>query len=399
VADKLVELLERFFLDLVATITPGILFFFGLFLVLGHAPFNGLALPISGDSRWWIWLPLAYATGHVLTGIGNWLVVPLWLKLSKGRFKTILIPAEYENVDSIRDRPSVSVIKKEIPALRDIDLANRAGRSSLRNIAFTAVGSENISTIIRFTAISLLCLNVAVVTLILAIVYFSPRLWDAVGVISVTASTGRLLPVDMSLASQLLGTLGIVLLVVLTMMRRHLEFWSRSQYLQYDMLAGIVTAQRAGLLPKQGAPEDRSLAPQKDATLPRRPIVYLSGGQRSGWQQEVRAEVPQLDYLDPSAHHIEQADAYTAWDLAAVRACDLVFAYLEITNPSGYGLSVEIGYARALGKVVVLVDEKSESDPRLERRLRIVRATASVVFFSFADGVDYLRDLAGLPRL
>lgn len=397
--DKVIELLERFFLDLVATIAPGILFFFGLFVVLGHSPVEALVLPTASESLWWVWIPLTYATGHFLTGLGNWLLVPLWLRMSKRRFKLFLIPAEYENAVSISTRPSVTVIKKQIPALGEVDVATSAGRSALRNIAFTAVGSENISTIIRFTALSLLCLNVAVATLILTIVYASPRVWEELILVYTITRTGALLQLDMPSVFHLLMIVFVVSLVVLTMMRRHLEFWSRSQYLQYDMLAGILAAQGAGLLPKKGTADEKPMARQPGTGPAHRPLVYLSGGHHSGWQRRVKAAVPQFDYLDPSMHHIGQADAYTAWDLAAVRACDFVFAYLESSNPSGYGLSVEIGYARALEKFVVLVDEKSSSDTRLEKRLRILQSTASVVFSRFSDGVHYLRSLAELPRV
>lgn len=397
--DKVIELLERFFLDLVATLAPGILFFFGLFVVLGHTPVDALALPTASDSLWWLWIPLTYASGHFLTGLGNWLLVPVWLKLAKGRLQPALIPAEYENFVSITSRPSVAVIKKEIPALREVDLTTKTGRSALRNIAFTAVGSENISTIIRFTALSLLCLNVAVGTVILTFVYAYPRVREQLSLAYTITQAGESLQLDIPSVFQLLGIVLVISLVILTMMRRHLEFWSRSQYLQYDMLAGILAAQGAGLLPKKGTADEKPMARQPGTGPAHRPLVYLSGGHHSGWQRQVKAAVPQFDYLDPSMHHIGQADAYTAWDLAAVRACDFVFAYLESSNPSGYGLSVEIGYARALEKFVVLVDEKSRSDTRLEKRLRILQSTASVVFSRFSDGVHYLRSLAELPRV
>ena len=46
------------------------------------------------------------------------------------------------------------------------------------------------------------------------------------------------------------------------------------------------------------------------------------------------------------------------WDLAAVRDCDLVIGYLEHDNPSGIGLAAEVGYAKALGKLIWLVVEE-----------------------------------------
>jgi nucleoside 2-deoxyribosyltransferase len=49
---------------------------------------------------------------------------------------------------------------------------------------------------------------------------------------------------------------------------------------------------------------------------------------------------------------------YTAWDLHAIRKCDLVLAYLEESNPGGPNVALELGYAHALGKPIILVNEK-----------------------------------------
>ena len=77
-----------------------------------------------------------------------------------------------------------------------------------------------------------------------------------------------------------------------------------------------------------------------------RPLrVYLAGGFQSGWQDTVMQAVPSLDYLDPRSHGLKSKTEYTAWDLEAVRRSDCVFAYLEATNPGGYALALEVGFA------------------------------------------------------
>lgn len=122
-------------------------------------------------------------------------------------------------------------------------------------------------------------------------------------------------------------------------------------------------------------------------------IVYLSGGMRSGWQQHVKKAVPEHQYFDPCEHGLDEEGQYTLWDLLAIDASDILFVYFEASNPSGYGLSLEIGYATALGKDIILVDEKSCSDPDIGRRLGMLRACSHVVVQSFEEGMKILRAL------
>jgi nucleoside 2-deoxyribosyltransferase len=124
--------------------------------------------------------------------------------------------------------------------------------------------------------------------------------------------------------------------------------------------------------------------------------VYLAGGHRNPWRQRVVAEVTAFRYRDPSAHGIKEARAYTAWDLEAVKSSDILFAYFEAGNPSGYGLALEVGYAAALGKHIIFVDEKSEAEPSVGRYLNIVKETSDVHFKTLEEGIDYLRRLASL---
>ena len=113
--------------------------------------------------------------------------------------------------------------------------------------------------------------------------------------------------------------------------------------------------------------------------------VYLSGGMKSGWQNIVKEKCPNLYFIDPSKHELSSPSQYTLWDLEGVKHCDIVFAYMELDNPSGIGLSLEIGYAKALGKTVILVDAK------MDARMQIVRETADIVFPKLEYGIDFLK--------
>lgn len=79
---------------------------------------------------------------------------------------------------------------------------------------------------------------------------------------------------------------------------------------------------------------------------------------RSGWQDKVIGRLgAQVVIFDPRAHGLTDSRDYVKKDLGYVKKADIVFAYFERTNPSGYGLAVELGFARALGRTIVLVDE------------------------------------------
>ena len=116
--------------------------------------------------------------------------------------------------------------------------------------------------------------------------------------------------------------------------------------------------------------------------------VYLAGGFRSGWQAEVRSRLPNYQFLDPSQHSIEDPAEYTRWDLAAIRESDIVLANMEATNPGGYALALEVGFASALKKQVILVDQLR--DPTISRYFEMVRQCSDVVLKTVNEAVQYL---------
>jgi len=124
--------------------------------------------------------------------------------------------------------------------------------------------------------------------------------------------------------------------------------------------------------------------------------VFLSGGMNeSNWQQEVIDSVGKDGYIyfNPREHCLSKSKKYTMWDLFYVKNCDIVFAYMQKDNPSGFGLTLEIGYAAALGKQIILIDEKSSLDEIFAQKFKIVRETSSIVFENFSDGINFLKKL------
>ena len=115
----------------------------------------------------------------------------------------------------------------------------------------------------------------------------------------------------------------------------------------------------------------------------------------SNWQQEVINSVGKdgYTYFNPREHSLSKSNEYTMWDLFYVKKCDVVFAYMQKDNPSGFGLTLEIGYAAALGKQIILVDEKSSTNKKFEQKFKIVQESSSIVFDNFSDGINFLKNL------
>lgn len=126
--------------------------------------------------------------------------------------------------------------------------------------------------------------------------------------------------------------------------------------------------------------------------IPKSSTVYLAGGFRSGWQDHVIAALPSLIFADPRSHNFADTKQYTEWDLNAVAEANVVFAYMEKSNPAGYALALEIGYAKATGKHIILVDTKSIDDEQFKRYWGMCRACADVIFDNLSEGIKYLQD-------
>lgn len=122
-----------------------------------------------------------------------------------------------------------------------------------------------------------------------------------------------------------------------------------------------------------------------------KPNVYLAGGMGSGWQEDVIKRLEgKFNFFNPRDHHLDTPKEYTNWDLFFVSKCDIVFGYMEKDNPSGFGLTLEIGYAKALGKTIILTDERSSIDESFSRRFKIVRESSSVVYENLESSLKFL---------
>jgi len=113
--------------------------------------------------------------------------------------------------------------------------------------------------------------------------------------------------------------------------------------------------------------------------------VYLAGGIGSNWQDRVVEAAPDDEYLDPRNHGLTDEKMYTQWDLAAIREADIIFAYLQADNPAGHNMAFELGFAHALGKPILFVNESQ----KFERFVGMLRAVSQAYFNNFDDALAY----------
>ncbi len=118
-----------------------------------------------------------------------------------------------------------------------------------------------------------------------------------------------------------------------------------------------------------------------------KPTVYLAGDTQSGWQRRVCKAIQDLQLLDPSKEDLADPEELTRWGLQAIRKSDVVLAYLEKDDQNGHALAFELGYAKALGKTILLVQEHGAEQ---DKYIQTVRQVADFCFDSLGEAVSYL---------
>lgn len=123
--------------------------------------------------------------------------------------------------------------------------------------------------------------------------------------------------------------------------------------------------------------------------------IYLAGGFRGGWHDLV-VEILNDSFIifNPQAHDLENPNKYTYWDLFYVDKCDILLGYMTEDNPSGYGLALEIGYAKAKNKLIILVDDRSKNDLSFKRYFAICHESADIICDSLEEAIKYLESFA-----
>lgn len=357
---EFLQALQAFFFDFIGAVVPGTVLLVGLIIVLSGPGDLQSVTDVTENTSWILFVVGAYVLGNIVVGIGG--------ILTKGAANKIR--------SDLLDHPSVRAFQEQAASVGQAgNTAKERGNmfGTLRNMAMSRL-TEDKATTYRFMFIALFHLGTAV-SVALCIIAF----WLLIAF--------KALRNDLSLvAVDWLGSVlvsAILLLVCCVLFVRWKEFYERSMRLPFP-----------AALAKQSSSADEEadlpIAPQSRSGLPLR--VYLAGGFRSGWQDQITLDQDVLIAIDPRTHGLWEENSYSTWDLAAIRSCDILFAYAETTNPALYALSLEVGYARALGKLIILVEEHPNEERR--RYFGMLRACADARFEAFEEAVDFLKSLA-----
>ena len=102
------------------------------------------------------------------------------------------------------------------------------------------------------------------------------------------------------------------------------------------------------------------------------PKVYLSGGTVTHWQDVVMHSLshglgnpPIAEFYNPASFSVGSVgrpglSLYDPMDKLKIEQCDILFAYLEASNPTPINVALELGYAKGLGKLTILCNEWTE---------------------------------------
>lgn len=392
-AGDFIEALERFFIDIIGTVLPGLAMLVGVCYVTGKPfiSFSEVLLKKGSDYEWALLLGFSYVLGHGVISLGS-NVIKKWLEniYRSERVREALtdstgtngkrdadwifsfVMPEKELAERLGQDPIfkafLSSLFKRIPSLSD-EAKQVTSFRTWRNLALS-IAQEHSHLVYRFTFLSLLNLGTATVLISTSVLWLTLLMGKSVG------SVVPVIPFN------------VLLLVMLFASPLFLERYYYFARIAFQLPISQALAKmdaRASEVAKQD-----SGTPPIPKTSGHRPRVYLAGGFQSGWQDAVTKAVPALDYFDPRSHGLRTKSEYTAWDLEAVRRSDCIFAFLESTNPGGYALALELGFAKALGKFVILVDEKSPADPQAARYLEMLAAASDVSFKTLQEGISFL---------
>lgn len=362
-ANDVINTIERFFLDIIGVCIPGGLLLLG-FAALADGAFavpSWWPFPPADSFGWVTAIGSAYVLGHASTTLAETLVLPLL-----GRVQPKWLPSEI--VQKLEGDATVSAFKTFLRSQPLLAAAAGAGQDPplghWRSLALGLVTPGGAQLTYRFMFISLLSLGVGVNLMVLA------------------AAFGIQAAIKGTLTIGLCVALAVAIGVALCLVQNFAAFRKRSLIVPFGMALTTVWAS------DRERPGETSALPAKDITR-----VYLAGGFKSGWQDRVMAQCKTFKFADPRSHSLIEPQHYTAWDLQALRSCQVVLAYAEAKNPGLYALSLEIGYAKAAGSLVLLVDERS-TDPTSGRYFAMVRATADLVFDDLDEAINYLNLLA-----
>ncbi|MEI7911366.1 MAG: nucleoside 2-deoxyribosyltransferase domain-containing protein [Verrucomicrobiota bacterium] len=386
-----IAVIERFFLDVIGCVLPG------LFLILLTNIFLRLGLTTHlcdiESINLLILLGVAYLFGHFLTFVGESVTEPV-TSFFGNLFRSILnkipcinLPRNPTSKELQKTLLSESQFQEFLASIKQKNIVSDSyapkRANELRNLALSIEGvDKNLAH--RFMILALFNITSASAILI------SVAAWMLVPFLSYTSPNVFLLP---TVAGKLKAyehnwiIVALSLWVCFGLINRYRRFYSIAFRMPIsDALMKIGNIEKSAT--SSAVSEIRSTS-----------TIYLAGGFHSGWQDIVILNIhAQVNIIDPRSHKIQLPSNYTAWDLEAIDRSDIIFAYLEATNPAGYALACEIGYARAMGKLIVFITDEIKCPDTRSKYYEMIRECAAYSANSLDEGVTLLNKILELRR-
>lgn len=161
--ENLFEILDRYFLDFIGMVIPGIAFIVEISIILKQISFssNAIALPVNTSIDWASFIILGYILGNGLYSIGKNVIIKFLEYLNDIKFFKPLVPIEsrnkiYEKIKNSLDyRQAIKKARKHF----SINEEDESEINSWRNIAMSL--TEDNSLAYRFMFLSIMNLNIA----------------------------------------------------------------------------------------------------------------------------------------------------------------------------------------------------------------------------------------------
>lgn len=134
-------------------------------------------------------------------------------------------------------------------------------------------------------------------------------------------------------------------------------------------------------------------------------LVYLAGGMKSGWQDDVMAFFDDfitegsVTFFDPRKNP-KEPEKYRAADKAAWEEADIVFGYAESSNPALFAMCIELTGGFYKKARTIFVDglrpegmgtpEKIEEEKKRQRYLSFVETVSHRKATSLEEGISIL---------
>lgn len=116
--------------------------------------------------------------------------------------------------------------------------------------------------------------------------------------------------------------------------------------------------------------------------------IYLAGGMKGDWQDRIIQGAPGHTYFDPREHSYEKdPSVYTELDLKMIDQCDWVLCYMDNSNPGGYNMCFEAGYACAKHMMIIYVCEDTSER---QRYFGMLKSSSSFFFDSIEKVIQFL---------